>query len=265
MAIVQILSPETIARIAAGEVVERPASVVKELVENALDAGATRVEVHLKAGGTSLIHVKDDGRGIARDDLAVLFQRHATSKISSAADLEKILSLGFRGEALYSIGAVAEVNIKSRAEGSAEAWECDVRGGVREESRPAAMAAQGCITGEGRELVITLGTGFGVALAQEGILQPVTDYGQQPLDEERTYDGALGERARAANDLRWLDDVRTMVRQLAETWQTPRVHLAGGNSQRLRARDIATAEIAVQIHGNSAPLRGAARLFDPVG
>lgn len=129
----------------------------------------------------------------------------------------------------------------------------------------AAMAAQGCITGEGRELVITLGTGFGVALAQEGILQPVTDYGQQPLDEERTYDGALGERARAANDLRWLDDVRTMVRQLAETWQTPRVHLAGGNSQRLRARDIATAEIAVQIHGNSAPLRGAARLFDPVG
>ncbi len=143
MAIVQILSPETIARIAAGEVVERPASVVKELVENALDAGATRVEVHLKAGGTSLIHVKDDGRGIARDDLAVLFQRHATSKISSAADLEKILSLGFRGEALYSIGAVAEVNIKSRAEGSAEAWECDVRGGVREESRPAAMAAQG--------------------------------------------------------------------------------------------------------------------------
>ncbi len=143
MANVHILSPETIARIAAGEVVERPASVVKELVENALDAGASRVEVHLKEGGRSLIHVKDDGRGIAREDLAVLFQRHATSKISSSADLEKILSLGFRGEALYSIGAVAEVNIKSRAAGSAEAWECDVTGGVREEPRPAAMAAQG--------------------------------------------------------------------------------------------------------------------------
>lgn len=143
MANVHILSPETIARIAAGEVVERPASVVKELVENALDAGASRVEVHLREGGRSLIHVKDDGRGIAREDLAVLFQRHATSKISSSADLEKILSLGFRGEALYSIGAVAEVNIKSRAAGSTEAWECDVTGGVREEPRPAAMAAQG--------------------------------------------------------------------------------------------------------------------------
>ncbi len=140
---VQVLSAETIARIAAGEVVERPASVVKELVENALDAGADRVEVHLREGGRSLIHVKDDGRGVSRDDLAVLFQRHATSKISSSADLEKILSLGFRGEALYSIGAVAEVNIKSRAQGSAEAWECDVRGGAREQPRPAAMAGQG--------------------------------------------------------------------------------------------------------------------------
>ncbi len=143
MPIVHVLSSEMIARIAAGEVVERPASVVKELIENALDAGASRLEVHLKDGGKTLIHVKDNGRGIAREDLAVLFQRHATSKIATADDLEKVLSLGFRGEALYSIGAVGEVSIKSRCAGADEAWELDVKGGIKEAARPAAMPAQG--------------------------------------------------------------------------------------------------------------------------
>jgi DNA mismatch repair protein MutL len=143
MSKVHILPSDVIARIAAGEVVERPASVVKELVENSLDAGATHVEVHLKDGGKSLIHIKDNGRGISREDLGILFQRHATSKITSAEDLEKVLSLGFRGEALYSIGAVAEVNIKSLAEGAKEAWEIDVNGGVKGAARPAAMAGQG--------------------------------------------------------------------------------------------------------------------------
>ena len=143
MSKVHILPSDVIARIAAGEVVERPASVVKELVENALDAGATQVEVHLKEGGKSLIHIKDNGRGIPHDDLGVLFQRHATSKIASAEDLEKVLSLGFRGEALYSIGSVAEVNFRSLAEGAKEAWEIDVNGGVRSAARPAAMAGHG--------------------------------------------------------------------------------------------------------------------------
>jgi DNA mismatch repair protein MutL len=143
MAHVHVLSSDVIARIAAGEVVERPASVVKELMENALDAGATRVEVHLKEGGRTLIHVKDNGCGIACEDLGVLFNRHATSKIASADDLEKVLSLGFRGEALYSIGSVAEVNIKSRLAGSGDAWEMDVKGGVKGAARPAAMAGQG--------------------------------------------------------------------------------------------------------------------------
>ena len=125
---VHLLPPEVISRIAAGEVVERPASVVKELMENSLDAGATRVEVHLKDGGKSLIHIKDNGRGIAQDDLGVLFQRHATSKIASTDDLERVMSLGFRVEALYSIGAVAQVNVKSLASGAAEALaRCEIR------------------------------------------------------------------------------------------------------------------------------------------
>ncbi len=143
MPIVHVLSPALIARIAAGEVVERPASVVKELVENALDAGATRVEVHLKDGGKTLIHVRDNGQGIAPDDLALLFQRHATSKIATAADLENVLSLGFRGEALYSIGAVAEVHIKSRVAGVDEAWAMEVHGGAKGAACPAVMPEQG--------------------------------------------------------------------------------------------------------------------------
>ncbi|MBF0486484.1 MAG: DNA mismatch repair endonuclease MutL, partial [Candidatus Omnitrophica bacterium] len=143
MSKVQILSAEVISKIAAGEVVERPASVVKELFENSLDAGARRIEVHLKDGGKTLIHIKDDGSGIAKDDLGILFGRHATSKIRSAQDLESVLSFGFRGEALYSVGAVSEVTLKSRSKASREAWEILVRGGERGETAPSSMAAAG--------------------------------------------------------------------------------------------------------------------------
>src|ERR1700690_2510875 len=98
---VNILTPDVIAKIAAGEAVERPASVVKELLENALDAGATSVEIHLKDAGRELIHIKDNGSGISRIDLEKIFQRHATSKIADIHDLEALHSFGFRGEALY--------------------------------------------------------------------------------------------------------------------------------------------------------------------
>ncbi len=143
MSKVKVLPADVVSKIAAGEVVERPAAVVKELMENALDAGATMIDVQVKAGGKSLIVVKDNGSGIEKADMETLFTRHATSKIKSADDLDALLSLGFRGEALYSIAAVSEVTLKTRPEKSSDGWELFLRGGQREKFLPAAMPAHG--------------------------------------------------------------------------------------------------------------------------
>ncbi len=132
------LSEDMVNRIAAGEVVERPASVVKELVENALDAGATRIEVVTAAGGVSLMRVTDDGSGIARDELALSVERHCTSKLDG--ELDHIASLGFRGEALAAIGAAARLRVASRERGADEAWAVSVEGGVASPPKPAALA-----------------------------------------------------------------------------------------------------------------------------
>ncbi len=139
MAKVHLLAPDLIAKIAAGEVIERPASVLKELVENSLDASATEVSVRLEDAGKKLIAVKDNGSGIEKDDLETIFLRHSTSKIRTLEDLENIHSLGFRGEALFSIAAISDVLVRSRPPEQDSGWEIHVRGGEKKNVKPLAL------------------------------------------------------------------------------------------------------------------------------
>ena len=146
MGAIRALPDLLINQIAAGEVVERPAAALKELLENALDAHATQIDVDVAAGGVKRIRVADDGTGIEREDLALAVARHATSKIASVLDLEAIGTLGFRGEALASIAAVARVAIASRALAKPHAWRIEVEGGTIGPVAPAALAAGTTVT-----------------------------------------------------------------------------------------------------------------------
>ena len=152
------LPPELVNRIAAGEVVERPASALKELIENAVDAGATRIEIQADGGGLARIAVTDDGAGLSAAELPLAIERHATSKLGAAGDddhdLLRISTRGFRGEALPSIGAVARLTLTSRARGAADAFSLTVdwRAGRRGVG-PAAFAATARRDGGGAGLV----------------------------------------------------------------------------------------------------------------
>jgi DNA mismatch repair protein MutL len=135
---IQQLPSHLINQIAAGEVVERPASVVKELVENSLDAGASSLQIDVVAGGQKLVRIRDNGAGILKEEIGLALSRHATSKISSLDDLEAVVSLGFRGEALPSIASVARLTVCSQIAADESAWQVDIDSGEISDARPAA-------------------------------------------------------------------------------------------------------------------------------
>ena len=124
-----LLDDLTINKIAAGEVIERPASVVKELVENSIDAGATNISIETKNGGISYIRITDNGKGFLPDDMEIAFERHATSKIRQADDLDTVTSMGFRGEALASIAAISHVELVSRTAENEIGKKVEIKGG----------------------------------------------------------------------------------------------------------------------------------------
>ncbi|TMH29598.1 MAG: DNA mismatch repair endonuclease MutL, partial [Betaproteobacteria bacterium] len=146
MQAIRPLPDHLINQIAAGEVVDRPAAALKELLENSLDAGATEIDIDLAGGGVKLIRVADNGEGIEREDLQLAVARHATSKIAVPRDLEAIATLGFRGEALASIAAVSRLTLTSRSRQKAHAWRIEVDGGELGVLQPAALAGGTTVT-----------------------------------------------------------------------------------------------------------------------
>src|SRR3954447_8615227 len=143
---IHILSDKVANQIAAGEVVERPASVVKELLENSLDAGSTRIKINVEAGGKKLIQIIDDGCGMVRDDALLAFERHATSKIKNAEDLLSVATLGFRGEALPSIASVCRLRLETRAAEEVSGTVIEINGGKIYKVEEAGLPAGTSIT-----------------------------------------------------------------------------------------------------------------------
>ena len=209
------LPSQLVNQIAAGEVVERPASVVKELLENALDAGATRVEVEVEAGGARLIRVRDNGGGIAREELLLAVAHHATSKIQSLEDLERVATLGFRGAALPSIGAVARLAIATRCRGEGHGWRIEGDGhGHYAEAVPTAHAEGTSV--EVRDLF------FNTPARRKFLKSEATEFGHLDAVVRRialarhALDVELRHNGRPVLSLRGAADTAGMARRLKE-------------------------------------------------
>jgi DNA mismatch repair protein MutL len=241
---VQLLPAEVIHRIAAGEVVDRPASLLKELVENSVDAGATQIQVTIVDGGLASIQVEDNGWGMSLEDLEQCVQRHATSKIQSAEDLEAILQLGFRGEALSAISSVAKLTIDTFREGSG-AWTLAVLGGRREPPRPSSRR-------QGTRLLVE-DLFFNVPARRKFLRRPSTE-AQECAD---TLEALALSHPQVA--LGWVlaskhGEIETQVRLRAGTLAERFAELRGGNA------GDATAEVASAQSGDLPPEEGVVRI-----
>lgn len=226
------LDPALVNKIAAGEVIERPASVAKELIENALDAGATRVDITIEEGGARLIRVSDNGRGITRDDLPMAVAPHATSKIANDDDLFNIRSLGFRGEALASIGSVSHLRICSRTPDQHEAYELTVTDG--QAAGPKACAAQVGTTVEVRNLF------YNVPARRKFLRRPPTEFGHVTEQLARLSLAhphvafTLAHNGRTTRNLPASDEAPTSPDDDAD--ETPHSRNAARDGQSLRSR-----------------------------
>jgi DNA mismatch repair protein MutL len=232
MSLIRLLPDLLISQIAAGEVVERPASALKELLENSMDAGATDIRVDLEEGGIKTIRVADDGAGIARDDLPLALARHATSKIQSLDDLERVASLGFRGEALASIASVARVAIISIAQGERHAWRIEAQDGMATRSEPAALN-RGTVV-EARDLF------FNTPARRKFLKTPATEYAHC-LDAFTRL--AL---ARPQVAMTMTHNGRVMARYPAQDWQARVLAVLGDDfAQHARLIDEGNSEISL--------------------